>query len=246
MKHDIVDEGDPRYYWTQIPNIVFDIGLSAYEVLLYCQLKRIAGDHGKCFKSTRTLAKECGLSPTIIVRTKALLAAPRPALRNKPLIRIKEQNNPSGGRDYHEITITDIWKANTDKYSKDDEQAPDIALAEQVPQNEVASTIEHVKQVPLVEHKKNTTKKNPEEEPDALAKYKSDPLYGHVDVEREFQKASRWAEVHRKKVTPKFFVNWLNRIDAPFRPNGNGRTYVDDEWDKAKNMDEIKAMVEGR
>lgn len=244
MKHEIIDDGDPRYYWTQIPNIVFDIGLSAYEILLYCHLKRIAGDYGKCFKSTRTLSKECGVSPAVIVRTKMLLTASRPDLNGKPLIKIKELSNPSGGKDYHEITITDIWKANTNRYSRDDDQVSDIALDKQVSQNEGASVIQRVKQVPDMTHKKNTLKKNTEEEPNALAKFKSDPLYKHVDVEREFQKAERWAEVHHKKVTPRFFVNWLNRIDAPFRPNGNGRTYVDDEWDKAKTMTEIKAMVE--
>lgn len=173
MKHDIVDQGDSKKYWTQIPNIVFDIGLSPYEMILYAQMKRAAGKDGICHKSTRTLAKECRMSPTVVVKAKAELAKPRTELKRKPLIRVTKKQNPHGGKEYDQVLIVDIWRDNTDRFAPPDEenQVPDIALEaenqvpdmELAPENQVprevgASAIEHVKQVPVVVHKKNLRK----------------------------------------------------------------------------------------
>ena len=52
-----------------------------------------------------------------------------------------------------------------------------------------------------------------------------------------FQLTETWRKGH---------VNWqtVKQHIGEFMPNGNGRTYVDDVWEQAKTMDEIKAMVE--
>jgi len=174
MRQQITDEGDAKNYFTQVPNIVFDIGLSYQELALYLHLKRTAGASGRCFKSTRTLARECGMSPTIVVRAKGNLQTRRKELGGKALIVVTEKPNPKGGLPYHEIRITDIWKANTDRFSTStgeteqvpyialDNQVPDMELARenQVPQDAEASTIEHVKQVPDMEHKKIVRKED--------------------------------------------------------------------------------------
>lgn len=170
MNHDIVDQGDAKKYWTQIPNIVFDIGLNPYEMILYAHMKRAAGKDGICRKSTRTLAKECRMSPTVVVKAKAGLAKPRAELKRKPLIRVTKMQNPHGGKEYDQVLIVDIWRDNTNRFAppEDENQVPDIALegktqvpdmeldySEQVPREAQPSTIEHVKQVPVVVHKKN-------------------------------------------------------------------------------------------
>lgn len=119
MRQQFTDEGDARKYWTQLPNIIFEIGLKPLELVLYAHIKRAAGasDSGKCFKSTATLARETGMGAGTVSRTKTALEARRPALRNKPLIRTREVVNPRGGKPFQEITITDIWKDNTDYFS---------------------------------------------------------------------------------------------------------------------------------
>jgi hypothetical protein len=62
--HAIFDEGDLRKYRTEIPNMVYDIGLTPYEGWLYGHFKRVCGakPEGMCWKSVATLAKETGMS----------------------------------------------------------------------------------------------------------------------------------------------------------------------------------------
>jgi len=174
-KHIYEDDGDPRRYWSQIPNIVYDIGLTPNEVALYSHMKRAAGasESGKCSKSTRTLAAECGMSVTVVIRTKASLAKPRRALNNKPLIRITEQPTGRGGQPQHIIRIVDIWPENTAKYAPvgEVEQVPQVELG-QVPQNRVASSISTENQVPQVEQKNNHDQEKPEEQLSARARGK--------------------------------------------------------------------------
>ncbi len=234
----VVDDGDPRKYWAQIPNIVCDMELPSQVLALYVQIKRACGEDGVCYKSTRTLAKALKVGTGTVVRAKALLEKPWPQIGNRPLIRTTSKPNPQGGKPYDEISVTDIWRANIERFTSANMELDDV---EQVPKS--------AEQVPNtsanMELKKNPLKKNQEEEQrDPLASLKSDPLYEHINVEREFQKAERWAAANHRQMTPRFFVNWLNKIDAPFRPNGNGRTYVDDVWDKALTMDELKAKME--
>lgn len=51
-----------------------------------------------------------------------------------------------------------------------------------------------------------------------LAQLTESPAYKHVDVAREHAKATEWCRVKRRKVTRKFFLAWLNRIDPPMDP----------------------------
>lgn len=49
---------------------------------------------------------------------------------------------------------------------------------------------------------------------------KNNEAYKHIDIDRELKKADAWCLVNNRRCTPKFFVNWLNRIDPPLRPPG--------------------------
>jgi hypothetical protein len=110
-QYTVKDDGDPRKYFIQIPNMIDDSDLSVYEFRLYVHLKRVAGDGGVCFQTTQTLAKACLMSTAAVARAKKTLA-------DKKLIIIKEMPGVHGGRPYHEITIIDIWTKNISSYSQ--------------------------------------------------------------------------------------------------------------------------------
>ena len=108
--YQVRDEGDSRKYYTTIPNIIDDMDLSVYAYRLYGHLKRVAGDKGQCWQSTETLAKACGMGWATVSRAKTELVS-------KELIIIEQVKNPQGGKDFHNITITDVWENNTIKYA---------------------------------------------------------------------------------------------------------------------------------
>lgn len=110
----IREEDSSKHYRTEIPNIIFHLGLNAYELALYLTLKRSAGasKKGMCTKKTPTLAKESGMSSGMVSKTKASLNAPRDELSGKSLIHIQKTKNRDGGKPLHKITVVDIWAEN--------------------------------------------------------------------------------------------------------------------------------------
>ena len=48
-----------------------------------------------------------------------------------------------------------------------------------------------------------------------LDSLKANPMYDHINVQSEYDKAKQWTFQHGRKLTPRFFVNWLNRIEKP-------------------------------
>jgi len=102
---EIRDEATPRDYYSQIPNIVDLMGLSPHAYRLYGHLRKVAGESGKCWQSTRTLALACNMSGGMISKSKQELEQVYP-----PLIRIESKSFDRGA--YHEIAITDIWLIN--------------------------------------------------------------------------------------------------------------------------------------
>jgi len=104
----IIDAGDLRKYFTQIPNMVDDAGLTVYEFRLYAHLKRVAGDRGRCWQGTETLAASCNMSGGSISKAKH-------GLKEKGLISIEKKTDSR--KMYHEITVIDVWPQNFAKYS---------------------------------------------------------------------------------------------------------------------------------
>jgi hypothetical protein len=105
----ILGQTPDRRYYTIIPNMLDDLGLSPYAIRLYLRLKRRAGDNGKCFENSQHLAEGCRMSKTQISRSKA-------ALVKADLITIKKRFLGHGHFPGHLITITDIWKRNVEYY----------------------------------------------------------------------------------------------------------------------------------
>lgn len=58
----------------------------------------------------------------------------------------------------------------------------------------------------------------PKTNEEIIAALKANPAYSHIDIDRELKKADAWCMVNNRRNTPRFFVNWLNRIEQPLRP----------------------------
>jgi hypothetical protein len=59
---------DQRRFFFQVPNLVDDLDLSAAAFRLYCHIRRVTGEDGRCWESTRTLAARCRLSRDVVQR----------------------------------------------------------------------------------------------------------------------------------------------------------------------------------
>jgi hypothetical protein len=98
---------EPRFY-TRIPNIVDDDKrLSVHDFRLYCHLRRVAGENGVCFQTTRTLAEVTNMSIGAIVKSKRNLL-------KLGYIRIERQLWK--GQICDQVTIANIWGENLAKY----------------------------------------------------------------------------------------------------------------------------------
>jgi hypothetical protein len=138
----VADDGDLRKYRTELPNIIFLLGLTPYELALYAHLKKTAGPGGACWKSTQTLAGETGMSTGMVSKAKKMLAelsftknpdgsisrvtpkekkdmlADSEYLFEGPLVSIRDIPNDRGGKPFQHITLTNIWSENMAFFSK--------------------------------------------------------------------------------------------------------------------------------
>lgn len=106
-----IDEGERKYY-SMIPNMITDIGLSPYAGWLYVRIKRRTGEvrGGLCYESTRNLAQGCHMSPAQVSRAKKELV-------EKGLITIKKEPGKHGEFSHDSIAVVEKWKENIEKYS---------------------------------------------------------------------------------------------------------------------------------
>jgi len=105
------EEIKPRF-WTQLPNLLFEMSLSANAIALYAAIKRSAGssDGRQCTRSTRTLARNTGMSASSVVRAKR-------ELEGLGLIRIKEVAKGRGECQSYTTSERDaLWARYKDPY----------------------------------------------------------------------------------------------------------------------------------
>ena len=152
------DNCDLRRYYMMIPNIIDDLDLSVYAYRLYGHLKRVAGEEGQCWQSSETLAKACGMGEATVSRAKMELV-------DKGLITIELVKNPKGGKDYHNITITDVWEINVSKYTTSPQEVTsshqEVTTSHQelaTSHQEVTTSHQEIKNNPI---KNNPIKNNP-------------------------------------------------------------------------------------
>lgn len=100
----IQDKSNDHAYFSMAPNMLDDL-LDPYQYRLYGHIKRVCGESGECWQSTRTMAEKCKMSTGKVSEAKG-------ELQEMGLITIKQCKRKNGGLPYHLITIVDIWKRN--------------------------------------------------------------------------------------------------------------------------------------
>lgn len=111
----VKEQSNERRYFTMIPNLVLELGLSPLALALYVHLKRKAGDGGVCDEGLRALETETGIS-----RSKLSLC--RAELVEANLIEISagaaSVNAPQA------IIVTDIWRKNAEHFASQPVEIP--------------------------------------------------------------------------------------------------------------------------
>lgn len=107
----VQDQSGEKKYFTQIPNIIYQMGLGPYLITYYSILKMISGDKKKCFMSQKNLAKLVGCSDKQISVMNKFLSQPFKILNGKSLIKIKTQKK-NGEHSPNIIEIVYIWDEN--------------------------------------------------------------------------------------------------------------------------------------
>lgn len=111
MTIDTISEDTPDHHFrTELPNIIFELGLSAVDIAVYALLKRVAGDAGKCTCRRKTMMEKLGMKRTSYDASLNRLAAIE--VDGVPLIKIYERFQESGGQLPNEIVIGNIWGKN--------------------------------------------------------------------------------------------------------------------------------------
>ena len=115
-EHQVQIAGDTQKWFTMVPNMVDDMRLDPYAYRLYGHIRRVAGEGGKCYQSSRYLADVCQMSVAKVSEAKQVLV-------NVGLIEVTRTWIGEGkiGRDH--IRVIDIWKRNFERYGGDEEPA---------------------------------------------------------------------------------------------------------------------------
>lgn len=221
------DEGDPKKYFAQIPNIVLKLGLSPYALTLYFHVKQTAAEDGRCNKGTSTLARETGMGAGSVSRAKEELLKPQPLLNGKPLISITDEP-ARAGKPRHVVTVTDIWPENMAYFASGRSTGERQKASGRSRGERQSSTGEICRSTGEI--KKNVLRRTSEEdaprakprsrtatisEQDFLETLKANPAYEGLNIEHVRDKLAAWCLASGKTPTRRQLVVWLNREDKP-------------------------------
>jgi hypothetical protein len=150
----VLEEGK-REWFSQIPNLVCEMNLTPYEMTAYIYFKKIAGDHGACWKHSTRLAEDMRMSTGSLSKAKQGLV--RKGLIviqpiTEPITIQGHELKPQGrGKPAHLIRIIDIWELNKQVFLGLI-SLPEINLSS----HEIIISQGEIKKIPL---KKNPSKK---------------------------------------------------------------------------------------
>jgi hypothetical protein len=146
-------EENPRVWFSMVPNMICEMELTPYELSAYVHLKRIAGDSGACWGSSKTMAEKTKMSVGQWSKVKKSLAA-------RGLIRVDEITEPitingnclkpQSGRPAHVIYILDVWRQNNEMFYQ---QRQSSYSELQSSPHEVQSSPDELKKTPIRIHK---------------------------------------------------------------------------------------------
>lgn len=128
MSCEFRDNSSLHYYRTEIPNIIWDLGLDCYERDAYSYFKRISGDKGSCYQSNKKIQTALGIGETKLREIKKKLSS-HFELIGGPLIKTTQRKNENNEFLPTLIEIIDIWPKNfeimSSKKSKIQKTSPD-------------------------------------------------------------------------------------------------------------------------
>ncbi|MFA6982279.1 MAG: helix-turn-helix domain-containing protein [Patescibacteria group bacterium] len=107
----IQDESGDKKYFTLVPNYILNHS-SSHDQSLYLQMKRYAGENGKCTASEKTLMAQMKVGRMQFKKSLKYLV-------DHKWIRYDGEyvvNTPGGPQKVKTYTINDIWKMNTEHY----------------------------------------------------------------------------------------------------------------------------------
>jgi hypothetical protein len=152
--NEIYEEKPDHHYRTEIPNIVYQLGISLPAIGLYGYLKNTAGDSGSCWKKQTTICEEVGISPATYIKYRDELANSQPKLGGKSLLYIQIRKKPDGSNDTTKISIVNIWRENGNLFRSKKDNA--IQNMNEVVQNlNEGHSISECKQEPFKKNRKN-------------------------------------------------------------------------------------------
>ena len=102
-----------KKFRVELPNVVDDLKLRPCAFRLYVHMRRVAGQSGECWQSTKTLAAACNMSTGSVSTAKKELLRRRPELGGVSLITERPTTRSSDC-----FGVTDIWDHNLARYSK--------------------------------------------------------------------------------------------------------------------------------
>jgi len=145
------DESSIHKYRTEIPNCLLFANLSPTEFLVYCHIKRIAGDRGFCFMSHKNIADLAGIGEKTVRRSLEILCEINTTL-NTCLIKKTIRKKPDGSLNTCLYTIVDLWPLNMAMASQNNFGT--VKLTEGVRSNRPKGTVK-------LTEKEEPVKKNP-------------------------------------------------------------------------------------
>jgi len=107
MKYKIKDESNDRQYFTIIPNYILNHS-SAIDKAIYIDMKRVAGENGRCFMTEKTMCKRNGIGDKTLHKSLKYL------IDHKWIEFVG--TTPSKTRPIKTYKILDVWKKNSDYF----------------------------------------------------------------------------------------------------------------------------------
>lgn len=113
--YEFVEQQADHHFRTEIPNIIFELGLDNDALVTYFMIKRICGENGACWKTAKNLCDCCNIGETKLRSSLQILSQNFEVL-GQPLIKISHRMKADGSRDSNLITILNIWRENGDYF----------------------------------------------------------------------------------------------------------------------------------
>ena len=214
----IQDESGDKKYFTLVPNYVLNHS-SAIDQSLYLQMKKFAGENGKCTASKNTLMKKMDVGEKLFNKSLKYL------IDHKWVTYAGDEAVQTAGG-YQKIKtykINDIWKHNIEFYEggvKRDPLTPKVVskgvskVVSKVGTNKniYITNIDSTKKIKTLSYKKIDFLDNPKVE-DLEELRKKFPALSLKQISEEMPRAADWVRSKGKpqKDYKAFFRNWLRK-----------------------------------